>query len=501
MQRVRHHARDAVDVAVAHAERAANVADRRLRAHRPEGDDLRDAVVPVLAGHVLDHLVPAVVGYVQVDVGRLLAVDVQEALEDETVGERVDERHVERVEDDAGGGGTAHAEHDLPVPAELRDVMHDEEVVREARLLDDVQLVLQPFAHAVRGERILAVQALAREVRQVLVRGLAFRDLRLGKVQAPELHLQVALLRDELRVGDGFGDLREERPHLVFRLHVVGLVVHLELAFRIVDGAVRADAQQDVVDRRVLRRRVVRVVRRDQGDVRLLRQLHEPFEHAVALGVDLGLVVPHDFEVEGVEDVAEEAGELARVLAPLLREQPVHLAGRTAAQRDDALAVLGQQLLVHARLVVEALQVGACRELDQVAVAGVILREQRQVEVVVGARVRLLEPRIGRDIRLDADDGLDVAGARFLVEVDGTVERPVVRHRDGLLAERLHPIHHVRDAAQAIEQAVLGVKVKVRKHMFECDRMVADDLVAGSGLMSRRRRNSCAIVARPRVRA
>ena len=50
---------------------------------RPEGDDLRDAVVTVLLGDVADDLVAAVVRDVEVDVGRLLAVDVEEALEDE----------------------------------------------------------------------------------------------------------------------------------------------------------------------------------------------------------------------------------------------------------------------------------------------------------------------------------------------------------------------------------------------------------------------------------
>ena len=74
--------------------------------------------------------------------------------------------------------------------------------------------------------------------------------------------------------------------------------------------------------------------------------------------------------------------------------------------------------------------------------------------------------RIGRDVRLEPDDRLDAARARFLVEVDGAVQRAVVGHRDGVLAERGDAIHHVRDAAEAVEQRELGVKVEVSEHMF-----------------------------------
>ena len=268
VQRVRDEARDAIDVAVAHAERAAGVADRRLRAERAERDDLRHPVVAVLLGDVADHLVAPVVGDVHVDVGRLLAVDVEEALEDEARGERVDERDVERVQDDARCGRTAHAEHDAGALAELRDVVDDEEVVREPRLRNHVELVLEARTHVVGGERVLAVQPLARERGEVLVRGDAGRDLGLGQVRAADLQFEVALFGDELRVRHSLGQVAEQLEHLRFRLHVVGVVVHLELALRVVDGRVRADAEQHVVDRGVLAHGVVRVVGRDDRDRR-----------------------------------------------------------------------------------------------------------------------------------------------------------------------------------------------------------------------------------------
>ena len=99
-ERVRHQPRDAVDIAVGHAECAPAVADRGLRAKRPEGDDLRHAVAAVALGGVADHFLAAVVGEVEVHVGHLAALGVEEAFEDEPVLGRLDVRDVEAVEHD-----------------------------------------------------------------------------------------------------------------------------------------------------------------------------------------------------------------------------------------------------------------------------------------------------------------------------------------------------------------------------------------------------------------
>ena len=94
---VRDRLRDPVDLAVAVAEDAADVADRRPGEHRPERDDLGDVVRAVLAGDVGDDLVAPVVLEVDVDVGHRHPVGVEEALERQLVGDRVDRRDAEGV--------------------------------------------------------------------------------------------------------------------------------------------------------------------------------------------------------------------------------------------------------------------------------------------------------------------------------------------------------------------------------------------------------------------
>ena len=110
-----------------------------------------------------------------------------------------------------------------------------------------------------------------------------------------------------------------------------------------------------------------------------------------------------------------------------------------------------EQLAVDARAVVEALEVRGAGELEQVAVAGLVLREQGEVE----GRARggaAVEAAAGRDVALEADDRLDLVGARFLVELDGAVQVAMVGDGEGILAERLRARDEIRDGAEPVQQ-------------------------------------------------
>ncbi len=63
------HFGDLVDLAVGDPQDTPHIADDRLGAHGAKGDDLGHVVLAVLLGDVLDDLVPAFIGKVDVDVG------------------------------------------------------------------------------------------------------------------------------------------------------------------------------------------------------------------------------------------------------------------------------------------------------------------------------------------------------------------------------------------------------------------------------------------------
>src|SRR5439155_6216558 len=98
---------DLVDDAVGNLEHASGVADGGARGHRPEGDDLRDAVAAVLLGDVVDDALAAFDGEVDVGVGQLLPPRVEEGLEEEVVADRVDGGDLEAVGDERAGGRAA----------------------------------------------------------------------------------------------------------------------------------------------------------------------------------------------------------------------------------------------------------------------------------------------------------------------------------------------------------------------------------------------------------
>ena len=81
------------------AEHSGGVPRRGPREHLAEGDDLRDRLLAVLVGDVLDHLLPAAHREVDVDVGHRNSLGVEEALEQQVVAQRVDVSDLQAVGD------------------------------------------------------------------------------------------------------------------------------------------------------------------------------------------------------------------------------------------------------------------------------------------------------------------------------------------------------------------------------------------------------------------
>ena len=83
---------------------------------------------------------------------------------------------------------------------------------------------------------------------------------------------------------------------------------------------------------------------------------------------------------------------------------------------DDALGVLGQDLLIDARFVVVAFELRRRGQLEQIAIVRLILRQQ-QLVVARGVLLALAQVHASRsDIGFHADNGLDVAVFSRLVD-------------------------------------------------------------------------------------
>ena len=134
-----------------------------------------------------------------------------------------------------------------------------------------------------------------------------------------------------------------------------------------------------------------------------------------------------------------------------------------AAQPDQPLRVLREQLLVDARLVVEPLGIAGRHELDEVVVALVGLGQQHEMVRRLPYSAALRQPAAGRDIDLAAENRLHPTLLGVVVE-DHRREHVAVLgdgQRRHLQPGRL--VQQFVDPARAVEQRKLGVKMKVNE--------------------------------------
>ena len=363
-----------VGLGVGDVQRPRNVADRHARRHRAEGDDLRDVIRAVEPRDVVDDLAAAVDAEVHVDIRHGHALGVEEALEEETVLDRVDVRDVQAVGHDSARGAAAPGAYgDIPALGVVDEVLHDQEVVDEAHLPDDAQLVVHLLVHL--GTLAVALEkALLAELSQIARAALlALRQLEARQVIVAELKVEGAFFGDLRRVVRGLLPVGVERAHL--RLVLEEELLRLELhAHGVVDGASHLDAHEHVLVIGVLPRDVMRVVGQHEGDARLA-----PDAVAAAGGhALLADAVVLDLQIEVLaEDLAQPQRALLRSGVVVVDDLLLDLAGETAGETDQPLGMFFEQRPVDAGLDVKALGEGGRHEIAEIAVARLVPAQQK----------------------------------------------------------------------------------------------------------------------------
>ena len=244
---VGNHLRNRIRLGRREAQHTAHVLDGRARLERAKGDDLPDAVAPVLGAHVLEHFAAPLFAEIHVDVGHRHTFRIQEALEQQVELERAHISDAERVAHQRAGRRAAARPHrDAPVACGLDEVCDDQDVAGVAGLGDNAEFEIESLFR-VRGERraVAFLGAGGREFDEEIV--FCFRAL--GEREGREMVLlgerDVHLVGDRQRVFQDFSVFREVLTHFGPALEVEPVVVAHPVEIETI--LLEPDAEQHVV--------------------------------------------------------------------------------------------------------------------------------------------------------------------------------------------------------------------------------------------------------------
>jgi hypothetical protein len=231
-----------------------HVPDRRPRAQGPESDDLSHLVSAVGVGGILQHLCPAIILEVEIDVGHGHPPRIEEALENQTVGQRIDKRDLQTIGHDRTGGRTAGVVPNPVFSGVATQIPYNQEVGIETHLVDDAQLIIEPLSDLIVVEsiRIAPAESLFTLMPQIARRNIPVGNLEIWKAISLEIQIHLASLGDPQSVLDRLWDLVEQRLHLLRRSEVIRRIGHAHPIGVGLDGA-GLDAKQDVLELCVFR--------------------------------------------------------------------------------------------------------------------------------------------------------------------------------------------------------------------------------------------------------
>ena len=415
--------------------------------------------------HVFEHFPTPILAEIHIDIGRRDSFWIQKALEDQSVFQRIDIGNSENVSGQGAGSRTAPGAHrNSALFREVNEVPDNQEVTGEPCLLEYTQFVVEPLNQVGIGFHALAeavAQAFETKLAQVRLARLAFRCRVFRIFRNTELQFQIDPVGDLERIRDGLRMVREKSAHFVRGLEIkFRRVTHPPFVGHHLAGA---DADHDVVGFVVASLQEMHVVGRDQTEPKLLGQARQ---HLVALFLRLKAMVVHlHKEILRAQNVAKFRHALPRLGQVVRLDRHVDFALEATAQSDQTARVGRKQFLVDPRLIMEAVEVGGGNELNEIAIPGVILRQQGEMISRVALVIWPVLDRSRRHVGLATDDRLETRFGRFLVKFDRPVQVPVVRDGDGGHLEFRRLFHQLLHSHRSIEEGIFRVEMEVNERV------------------------------------
>ncbi len=388
------------------------------------------ALAAVFAVDVLDHLLAPLMLEIDVDVGRLVALAADEALEEQinligiNVGDAEAEAH-RRIRRRA-----APLAENVLLPGKAHDVLHGEEIRRETELADELELVFDLAADLLRHARGIAPhRPFARQALEFLLRRRTVIAGLVGIIVAELVQGEAAALGDLQRARHRVGTAAEEPRHLRRRLQMA-----FGMGFQAIacggDSTALADAGDDVLQLPPLRGVVEHVIGGDERQSRALRQRRQAME---ALRI-----------VAAIEHLRREIGAAREVVGELREKRgEARLILRRQRQQQLPFALLHDIGISETALAFLRAALAERQKAREPAVSDAVGRKAEQAR-----RIVKIEPT--------ADHQRKVELLRGAVRPHHARQRVAVGDGDGALTElhrAQHQLRRMRRAAQEREIA------------------------------------------------
>ena len=400
---VGHHLAQPVDLAIAHLQDAAAIAQHGAGLQLTEGDDLGNVIGAILLLDIADHLAAAGFAEVDIEVRHRDAFRVEEAFEQQAQFQRIEVGNRQRPGHHRTRARTAPRPHRNVIGlGPLDEVGHDQEVAGKAHPVDHVGLEGEPVEiglpflgaqFAIGGQPLFKAGAgMLDQHRRLafLVAGKAWQQrLALGRHEG-------AALGDHHGIGQRLGQIGKQFGHHRPRLHP-GIAGRAR-ALSCVDMGRIGDAQHGIVGRMETR---ITELGRIGGDQRQVPRIGEVNQRIFGRFLDR-VIAPRDLDIEPVrEQCFQPRAQLHRRLALASREQPHQRPVARAGQRDQAVSMADEIGHGNMRFQLDrATEMGVADQAAQVVPAGLVLGDQPQpVDRLALVAAHRQE---GADERLDA---------------------------------------------------------------------------------------------------
>ncbi len=379
-----------VDQALVDADGLAHVAQGAACAVADDDGRNGCALAAVLFVDVLDDLFAPLVLEVDIDVGRLVAMPAQEALEQQVAFFRVDRGNAQAVADDRVGRGTAPLAKDVLRARKAHDVFHREKEHLVLQLDDQREFLFDLLAHLV-GDALgkadrRALPGLAHQrLHGRLVVAHGFERVLVGL--ADHIGIEPAALGHHQRVRQHFGEIQLGQPHPLPQMPL-GIRLQRKAAFG--HGLAFAHGREHVVQRLGRARMHVHVAGRHQRHARVLARLHQRDKPQVVVEL-----VEHFHRQPQVLSIERLGGQQV-----FMQRGDVHGTARRPVRHEKNLAVLQRShvALVPAHAVFALGQLGVARggdELAQVAPALGVVGDDHEPEALEAELAAEQQPEIG----------------------------------------------------------------------------------------------------------